>query len=249
MKKIKKSTEDFSDFKPLIHFMRRGEIPLLHHYEKNNLNFEYGFFLGLDVVMPLYKVLDFPAQDLKTAWGNTQTYINDALEILEEQYFEEIDKDNITIDVDREQISYIIDKLENIPARCYPIYLITTGTGDNERLVYVGKTSSENHRFAGGHLAALKLNDPKYDGLEKNLYFGCLTFLDVHKKHVPLEWISPFDYCKELLESVEASLIYHFQPELNTEHTKRHNSKIPIHLMIENWTRKTKFLHYTQIDS
>lgn len=76
-----------------------------------------------------------------------------------------------------------------------------------------------------------------------------MTFLDVHKKHVPLEWISPFDYCKELLESVEASLIYHFQPELNTEHTKRHNSKIPIHLMIENWTRKTKFLHYTQIDS
>ncbi|WOO43759.1 hypothetical protein RY820_10915 [Bacillus subtilis] len=245
--KKKKNMKDFSNIKPLEHLMRRGEIPSLDYYRKDNLNYEYGFFLGIDIVMPLHKVLDFPAQDLKTSWKTTQDYINKTLTILEEEYNEDIDEMSPTVDLDGEQIRDIIYQLGNPPVQCYPIYIITTGTDENEKVVYIGKTSSSNHRFAGGHLAALKLNDPKYDGLEKKIYFGCLTFLDSNKEYVPLEWITPYDHSEGLLSSVEACLIYHFKPELNSDHLKENHSRIPITLMIENWTQQTSFLHYEQL--
>ncbi|MEC2401673.1 hypothetical protein ABES35_02850 [Bacillus subtilis] len=247
MKRIKKDMDKYSKIKPLEYMMKRGKIPLLEYYKKSNLNYEYGLFLGIDIVIPLHKVLDLPAQDLENSWQNTQNYINSALEILQEEYNEDIEDINSTIDVDGEQIREIKYQLGDPPVHCYPIYIITTGKGKNEKVVYIGKTSSKNHRFAGGHLAALKLNDPKYDGLEKNIYFGCLNFLDSEKESVPLEWIRPYDHAKELLTSVEACLIYHFKPELNSEHIENNHSKIPVSLIIENWSGQSDILHSAQV--
>lgn len=105
------------------------------------------------------------------------------------------------------------------PLACYPIYLITVGDGENERLVYIGKTSSKSSRFSSGHAALTKLHHPKYDGLSKRVYLCCVVFLkDGHE--IPIEWIKPFEFAENLLESFEANLIYWNKPELNTQHIK-----------------------------
>jgi hypothetical protein len=83
--------------------------------------------------------------------------------------------------------------------------------------------------------------------LEKTIYFGGLVFLDSFKGYIPLEWIQPYKDSHDLLISVEAGLIYHFNPELNTQSVKKNYSGIPINLNIENWSGTSKFLHGEQV--
>lgn len=106
------------------------------------------------------------------------------------------------------------------PLACYPIYLITVGDGADERLVYIGKTSSKISRFSSGHSAITKLHNPKYGGLSKRVYLCCVVFLK-GTYEIPVEWIQPFTFAKTLLKEFEANLIYGNKPELNTQHVKR----------------------------
>lgn len=66
----------------------------------------------------------------------------------------------------------IIEKKIGIPPKpSLPIYLISCSDMDdtNEHIVYVGKTVNSK-RFIGGHSAALKLLDPKYNNMKKRIY-------------------------------------------------------------------------------
>lgn len=69
------------------------------------------------------------------------------------------------------------------PLACYPIYLITVGDDENERLVYIGKTSSKSSRFSSGHSAITKLHHPKYDNLSKRIYLCCVVFFKKQQNH------------------------------------------------------------------
>ncbi|NLO41999.1 MAG: hypothetical protein GX109_03080 [Bacteroidales bacterium] len=71
------------------------------------------------------------------------------------------------------------------PECCYNVYFITTYYDKGERLVYIGKTDSQKSRFVNGHLAALKLHNPKYNMFNKRIYFGTIIFLSKDKKYIP----------------------------------------------------------------
>ncbi|MCS0005377.1 GIY-YIG nuclease family protein, partial [Vibrio parahaemolyticus] len=114
---------------------------------------------------------------------------------------------------------YIASKcLTQPPLACYPIYLMTVGENKDERLVYIGKTSSKSSRFSAGHAAISKLHHPKYDGLTKRVYLCCAVFINKARGTFPIEWIQPYEKAELLLKSFEAYLIYWTKPELNTQH-------------------------------
>lgn len=120
-------------------------------------------------------------------------------------------------DLDNEERRWVLDKLGEPPVCCYNIYFITIYNDDKERLVYVGKTNSQKSRFVNGHLAALKLHNPKYNNYYKRIYFGTIMFLSETKEYVPLEFITPFEVAKRYLDEMEALLIDRLQPELNVK--------------------------------
>lgn len=99
------------------------------------------------------------------------------------------------------------------PATCHPIYIVTCKSEHIERVMYVGKTTAAN-RFTGGHAAATKLLNPKYNAYEKIIYQCQLMFAN-EDDYLPLEWIRPTEYGEFLLSNVEYELIYRNQPELN----------------------------------
>ncbi|EMA4295122.1 hypothetical protein U3B36_003370, partial [Escherichia coli] len=111
----------------------------------------------------------------------------------------------------------IIEKKIGIPPKpSLPIYLISCSDMDdtNEHIVYVGKTVNSK-RFIGGHSAALKLLDPKYNNMKKRIYRATPWFYD-GKDYISLDWISPTSLAIELLDFIESHLIYNLKPELNT---------------------------------
>lgn len=129
------------------------------------------------------------------------------------------------------------------PLACYSIYLITVGDDKNEKVVYIGKTSSSTSRFISGHSAISKLHAPKYSSLKKRLYLCCVVFLSKSGNAVPIEWIKPYSFAESLLKSFEANLIFRNKPELNSKHilTKPKFEYGPVH--VQNITGKTSFWH------
>ena len=198
------------------------------------LNQELGGFLSLDVAVPAHQALDLEAESLADSWRRTHDYVASALTII-----------NATspLWLDRDEAEMIRKELGAPPPLCYPIYLISVGDGDAEKLVYVGKTSSSKGRFRGGHAAFGKLLNPTYDGLPKRVYLGAIVLLDDDKLYQPLEWVKPIERAESLLKSVEAQLIYRYKPELNTHHIGVDNAKWPVSLHIQNFSGVTSFLH------
>lgn len=129
----------------------------------------------------------------------------------------------------------IIEKKIGIPPKpSLPIYLISCSDMDdtNEHIVYVGKTVNSK-RFIGGHSAALKLLDPKYNNMKKRIYRATPWFYD-GKDHISLDWISPTSLAIELLDFIESHLIYNLKPELNTS-----KKKMKIHVILFIFTFRT----------
>src|SRR5699024_10868397 len=151
----------------LDYYLSIGFLPILDRYRLEDINSEYGCFIGLDVCYPLYKVLEMEAQSLEVTWNEIHDYVANAFRIITDDYGEDLGIEEVEKlrDVDREIIHEIEYQLKRPPTACYPIYFISVGNGKDERLVYIGKTSSKNHRFSGGHSAALKLHAPEYEGL------------------------------------------------------------------------------------
>lgn len=207
---------------------RHSSVPFIDE-TKVNLFLEYGGFISLDAKIPLYESVDLPAQALKHSWNSTRSYVSRALEIIDDDHPGWLDK---------EEVKMIIDELGYPPPQCYPIYFISVGKGDDEKLVYVGKTSSSSNRFAGGHAAITKLHRPEYVNLDKTIYLGCVMLLSDKKEYVPLEFVSPLEIANKVLESVEYQLIYNLQPILNVKGKKRNKSKMPFLIHIQNFTLK-----------
>lgn len=137
----------------------------------------------------------------------------------------------------------IIEKKIGIPPKpSLPIYLISCSDMDdtNEHIVYVGKTVNSK-RFIGGHSAALKLLDPKYNNMKKRIYRATPWFYD-GKDYISLDWISPTSLAIELLDFIESHLIYNLKPELNTSKKKNEDTRYSFYLHIQNFL-STGFLN------
>lgn len=120
--------------------------------------------------------------------------------------------------LDRWKQEEILTKLGEAPLPSLPIYLISCGDGDDEELVYVGKTKNTS-RFYGGHSAALKLHAPEFQSKSKHIY-RCTTWFFIDNEYISLDWIQPEQVALDILDSIESQLIYWLQPPLNT-HKKR----------------------------
>lgn len=224
-----------SRFSPLQPWLERTDP--LHSFiniDTKAANQEFGGFLGLDVSVPFYQIDEITAESLESSWRSTDQYVRRSLEL--------ITADN-PLWLDRDEVNMILSELGDPPLACYPIYLVTIGEGDKEKVVYIGKTSAKIARFGSGHRVATKLHAPKYEGLPKQLYQGCVTLLSDSKDYLPLEWIHPLSSAEAILRSVEAELIYNFQPELNTHHRKTCNATFPIVLHIQNFSGTSHYLH------
>lgn len=130
--------------------------------------------------------------------------------------------------------------LGDAPLACYPIYIITVGDEADEKLVYIGKTSSSNNRFISGHKAISLLHHPKYDGLTKRLYQCSVIFIK-DSKHLPIELIQPYEFANNVLSSFEANLIYITQPELNCQHKKSEPLFLYSQVHVQNICGETDF--------
>lgn len=224
-----------SRFSPLDAWLsKRDTLPRLFNILENKDD-KIETCLSLDVFKPLYKAFEIPAQSLSKSWDSFNEYLVDSLEVINWDY---------DTTLDSEEAYYIKEKLGDPPICCYPIYIVTVSDSDMEKMVYIGKTSSKYNRFAGGHTVGLKLLNPIYEGLNKNIYLGTVVFWNtLENKHLPLEWVSSKDVALDILDSVESELIYNFKPELNINKKKKNYSKYPINFHIQNFTEKTEFLN------
>lgn len=211
-------------------------------YMDNKPNFELGAFLGIDEYIDLYKAYEFDSGNLEESWAKTREYIERTFSIINKNLDELLENDEVYMRLDNEQKDMILKELGNPPLCSYNIYIITIYNDTEEKIVYIGKTDSKKSRFQNGHLAALKLHNPKYEGYKKRVYFGTIVFLN-KSDYIPLEYIIPLEYARTLLSYTESILINYFKPELNTLliDSKIDIPKIQFH--IQNFTDTSPFLN------
>lgn len=198
-------------------------------------NHEFGGFLGIDLVVPIYESIRLAPESLESSWKSVNDYVNSALEL--------IDSDE-PLWLDNEEVLMIKEELGDPPTFCYPIYIFSVGDKENERPVYIGKTSSLTSRFSNGHVVCTKLHRPEYGAMSKRLYLGTIVLLANDKEYQPLEWVRPFEKAIQTLNSIEAQLIYDLKPELNTHHKNENNVTVPVSpIHIQNFTEETDFLN------
>jgi hypothetical protein len=221
-------------FSPLSNWLRGNEI-LPHCIDKKNItpDFEFGGFLSLDYCIPMYEIIDLPAQSLNASWEKSNEYFKKALKL--------IDCD-CGIQLDKEEAQIIRNELGEPPPHCYPIYIITISSNENEKIMYIGKTSSKYSRFSRGHVAACKLLHPKYNNFSKNLYLCCVMLLN-NQNYLPLEWVHPKEFALDILDYVESKLIYFFRPEFNIMKKNCFNDKYRMSIQIQNFVENSLFLN------
>lgn len=213
---------------------RKSPLPAFVDIQEQPPNVEFGGGIALDIALPAHEAHKAPANSLESSWNDVHKYVQKALALIEA---------DVPGWLDSEEAFMIKDELGEPPTLCYPLYLMSVGDDSEERVVYVGKTSSRQGRFRQGHAALTKLLHPNYDGMSKRVYFGSIVLLSDTKDYYPLEWVRPLEFAKQLLSSIEAQVIYHFAPELNTHHIYHDNVrwKFPS-LLVQNFTDETDFL-------
>ena len=213
---------------------RESYLPAFVDLQQEPPRAEYGGGIALDLALPAHESLSAPAESLESSWIEVHEYVNKALTLIDAEAPGWIDSDEVRM---------IKEELGEPPALCYPLYFVSVGDARQERLVYVGKSSAKGGRFRQGHAALTKLLHPKYDGLAKRVYFGSVVLQSSRGEYLPLEWVMPLDFSKQLLSSIEAQLIYWFKPELNSHHVANDNAKCkctPLH--IQNFSGVSRFL-------
>ena len=216
---------------------RKVSQPPFRDIANIELDADIGCNVALDTWLPLHRVHSIKAQSLQASWQEVRSYVQHACQVIgaDEPLF-----------IDKEEREMILDQCGDPPLQSCPLYFITVQQDQEpETIVYIGKTSSRSKRFSGGHAAISKLHDPKFTAAEKRLYLGCVTFLDKAGDYVPLEMIQPLGAATKLLGDLEMQLIYHFQPELNTDGKSQRRCKLEqiVHIQgLENWN-KDHFLY------
>jgi hypothetical protein len=195
---------------------------------------EFGGFLAIDVAQSIHTSVDLPGESLESSWKAIHDYVESALSLI---------KARSAVDLDKYESELIRKELGEPPTLCYPIYLITVAKDGQERLVYIGKSSTKNGRFKGGHAAITRLHDPKFDGHTKTIYLAAVVLLSDRHQCQPLEWIDPLENALAILASIEAQLIYEFKPELNTYLVDRNNAQWPVTIHIQNSSGYSQFLN------
>ena len=196
-------------------------------------------FLALEECWPLHKANDLEWESLDKSIKDTELFLRKIANCIS-------GLNGCWLDLEEQNmINDLLGSNEKCcpPKPCLPIYIITVKNDDEERVVYVGKTSSSN-RFSNGHLIALKLHNPKYDGYEKRLY-RCSVWFYLQDEYVCLEWLKPDSIAYEILDSVESHLIWCAQPELNVDKKSRNQSKWCFFIHIQNFTKKSGLLNDT----
>ena len=222
-------------FQPLKPWVKGNEsVTPINFYGNLKPCFEMGAFIALDIAVDLYLANTIDTGNLFYSWHKNKEYIERACEIAD------VNEDN-NYDLDHEEKAWILEELGEPPECCYNIYFKTVYDDTDEKLVYVGKTDSKKGRFVNGHLAALKLHSPKYNMLNKRIYFGTIIFLSKDKEYIPLEFIIPYRESNNFLCEMEALLISHFNPELNVkrEHVGK-MKRLTVH--IQNFSDVSDFL-------
>lgn len=198
-------------------------------------DFEMGAFVALDVAVDLYLANTVDTGNLRDSWELNREYIEKACEITG------VSAEN-GYDLDNEEKLWILDELGEPPECCYNLYFITIYNDAEERLVYIGKTDSKKNRFVNGHLAALKLLNPIYQGYSKRIYFGTIMFLS-ETEYVPLEFITPYNLAEKYLGEMEAFLIDRLNPELNSKSERIGDLENLSVVHIQNFSNVSMFMH------
>ena len=223
-------------FQPLGPWIKGNQsITPYNFYENWKPCLEMGAFIALDMAVDLYRANMIETGNLYDSWTANKDYIKKACEIAD------VNAEN-GFDLDNEEREWILEQLGEPPESSYNLYFVTIYNDIEEKLVYIGKTDAKKNRFANGHLVALKLHNPQYDGFHKRVYFGTITFLSENKEYIPLEFITPYDEAKRCLGEMEALLISWFKPELNVrcEDIGRFE-KLNVH--IQNFSKVSDFLN------
>lgn len=180
----------------------------------------------MDQAVPLHAIAEAKWHSLAETQRATRSYLQRAEQLIDGLWGGTLDS---------EERDLIQTELGPPPEFCLPIYIVTVGTGDSERVVYVGKTCSST-RFANGHRVGLKLHHPQYTDLAKTVY-RCSVLLYIHDEYVALEWIDPTVLAKKMLDYVESVLIHALQPELNVAKRQRPSVGLPVHIHVQNYAK------------
>jgi hypothetical protein len=187
---------------------------------------EWSVSVALDEAVPLHAIAGATWRSLSETRRRTNEYLKQADTLIDGLWGGRLDS---------EERDLILSTLGQPPAFCLPIYIVSVGEGEEEQVVYVGKTRSST-RFANGHSVGLKLHHPQYDQLVKTVY-RCSVLLDVHDEYVALEWVEPEALAEEILDRVESVLIHALQPSLNVAKRRRPGVDRPVHIHVQNYTQ------------
>lgn len=229
-------------FQPLSPWLKGNcSITPSHFYTQYTPDLLKYLYLSLDVVVPLHEADTILTGNTNESWRLNREYIKKALKLLI------IDEEDCDMELAEDEKEEVLEKLGEPPYSCYNLYFITIKNDTEERIVYVGQTNGQKSRFISGHHAALKLHAPQYNGYQKYVYFGTVTFKSTDEKYLPIECLETTGQIKHLLNDIERILIYAFEPELNTQKYKYNLINQP-RLQIENHTGTSDFLDYYVID-
>ncbi len=170
-------------------------------------------WIAFDQVVPVHRASQVKLLPFEASWIDTLAYLQAACAQLG------IPRPGRLSEAEGTQIRATLGEP---PIASIAIYMISVSEADGsrERCVYVGKTNATTHRFRSGHAAFTKLHHPKYDGLLKRLYLGCLAFEDDDHHLFYTEWTHPPERRLEVMSVVEETLILALNPELNSRNRK-----------------------------
>lgn len=190
-------------------------------------------FVALDAVYEVHEAPQLPLKTLEQSWIDTQRYLTSACELLDRE-----NPGRISSSEDRKKI---LAALGVPPEPAWPLYFLTAGDEPQEKIVYIGRTNAQTHRFSTGHRAITALHRPEFRGLTTRLYLATVTLYSDEGNYVPLEWLHPKRLRDSIWLDLEAQLIFYFQPALNSGFKRTDRSKRPVSIAVHNYTSTKSF--------
>lgn len=190
-------------------------------------------FVAFDAVFDVHDAPRLPLKSLEQSWVDTQHYLNAACALL--------GRDRPCWLSSANERHAVLAALGEPPGPAWPLYFLAVGDGEDETIVYIGKTNAHTHRFSKGHPAITALHRPEYHKLAKRLYLATVTLFSDEDNYVPLEWLHPKRLRDAIWTDIESQLIFHFQPALNTQKKRVDRSERPMFIAVHNYTSTRSF--------